>query len=147
MNRKNKTKKEVVSDIQFVQDADRRRALIRDIIFPYLIEINETVGYSKIFLSAFSSIVNSAFDKVAKTTTIGSLESTLSDKLGDIFKGKDEDTAKEKKRYSDLINKLKDVSIQDLTYATELPRFIDGFILKGKDKESIKDIPIDVILG
>ena len=42
---------------------------------------------------------------------------------------------------------LSEVSVQDLFYATELPRYIDGFIVKTKDKESIKEVPIDSIMG
>ena len=61
MKRVNKSKKQIVSDIQLVQDADRRRALIKDVIFPYLVEMNESIGYSKVFLQAFSGLVNGVY--------------------------------------------------------------------------------------
>lgn len=147
MVRKNKSKKEIVSDIQLVQDADRRRALIRDIIFPYLIETGETIGYSKIFLQAFSGLVNGVFDDTRKTTTIGHLIPKLIEKLNGIFKIKDLEQKKEYDRYLKFINMLEHISIQDLTYAAELPRYIDGYNTKNVDKGLISSISIDEILG
>jgi len=147
MKRVNKSKKQIVSDIQLVQDADRRRALIKDVIFPYLVEVNDTIGYSKVFLQAFSGLVNGVYEDHRKTTTIGEITPKLTIKLNDVFKVKDPEQKKEFDRYLKLIAMLSEVSVQDLFYAAELPRYIDGFIVKTKDKESIKEVPIDSIMG
>jgi hypothetical protein len=147
MARKNKTKKEVVSDIQLVQDSDRRRSLIKDILFPYLVEMNDTIGYTKVFIQAFSGLVTGAYDELAKKTTIGSMTPRLTEKLGEIFKVKEPEQKKEYDRYLKLVELLKDISVQDLAYATELPRYIDGFMLQGKNKESISKVDINAILG
>jgi hypothetical protein len=145
--RVNKTKKEIVSNIQLVQDAERRRALVKDVLFPYLMEMKETIGYSKIFLQSFNSIVNGVFDEQRKTTTIGSITYLLTEKIVGLFDLKDERQKVEYDRYMGLVEKLKDISVQDLMYGTELPRYIDGYNIQQQDKLSIDIIPIESILG
>ena|ERR1035437_9299072 len=145
--RKNKTKKEIVSDIQLTEDATRRRSLVRDIIFPFLVETKETIGYSKIFLQSFSGLVNTIFDERAKKTTLIDLTPRITERLSEIFDVKNVEQKKEYDRYFSLLEKLKDISVQDLSYAAELPRYLDGFILQEKGKELISTIPIDKIMG
>ncbi len=147
MARKNKSKKEIVSDIQLVKDADRRRALIKDVVYTYLVDMDDTIGYSKVFMQAFSGLVNGIFDERRKTTTLGQMNDRLIEKLNEVFNVKDAEQKKEFDRYVKFVDLLKDISVQDLTYATELPRYIDGFLLRKTDKNSIKEIPIDEILG
>jgi len=141
--RKNKSKRDVVSDIQLTQDAERRRALIRDVIFPYLQHLNESVAYSKIFLQAASGLIEGVYEERRKKTTIGEITPRLNEKLDEVFAKQDE----EKKRYKDLIDKLGDVSVQDFAYAAELARYIDGFLVKRAEKENISTVSINEILG
>lgn len=147
LKRVNKSKKDIVSNIQLVQDTNRRRSLIRDLMFPYLLKMNDTVGYSKLFLQAFSGLINGVFDEQRKTTTITQLNPRLTEKLNEVFKTNDPEQKREYDRYMAFIELIKDVSVQDLSYATELPRYIDGFLLRDKDKELISSVPIDEILG
>lgn len=139
----NKTKKEVVSDIQLVQDAERRRALIRDVVFPYLIEMGQDIQSSNTFLQAFSGLIESIYEEKRKITTIGQLGTQIKERVSSVFHKNEI----EKKRYLDFVEKMKDISIQDLSYAAELPRFIHGYMIKNSGKESISSIPIDTILG
>ncbi len=145
--RVNKSKKEIVSQMQLVDDANRRRALIKDVIFPYILELNDTIGYSKVFIQALSGMVNGVFDDTRKSTTVGHISDSLIAKLDSIFNKNDVEQKKEYDRYVTLVGKLKDISIQDLTYALELPRFIDGYTTKNIDKGSISTIDINAILG
>ncbi len=147
MPRKNKTKKELVSDIQLTQDAERRRALIRDILFPYLIKMNETIAYSKVFLQSISGLVEGVYEENRKKTTIYHLEDRIIAKLKSVFTTSDPVQKKEYDRYVELVGLLKDVSIQDLSYATELPRYIDGYLMKDIGKESISKVPVEKLLG
>jgi len=147
MARKNKTKKEIVSDIQLTQDAERRRALVKDIVFPFLVDTKETIAYSKIFLQSFAGLINTVFDEQAKKTTIIQLTPRIIERLGEIFDVKNPEQKKEYDRYFSLLEKLKDISVQDLAYAAELPRYMDGFILQEKGKESIGTIPLEKIMG
>jgi hypothetical protein len=147
LKRVNKSKKDIVSNLQLVQSTERRRSLIKDIIFPNLVEINESIAYSKVFLQALSGLVNGVFDEKRKVTTIDQLNPRLTEKLNEVFNVKDKEQKKEYDRYMKLLELLKDVSVEDLSYATELPRYIDGHIIKGREKESIATIPISEILG
>lgn len=147
MVRKNKTKSEIVSDMQLVQDAARRRALVKDILFPYLISLDETILYSKIFLQAYSGLIEGVYEENRKRTTVGHLNDRIIEKLGKTFTTSDPESKKEYDRYVALTEKLKDISIQDLSYATELPRFIDGYMMKDFGKNKISKVPIDEILG
>ena len=145
--RKNKTKKEIVSDIQLVQDAERRRSLIKDLVFPYLVSTKETIEYSKIFLQAIGGLINTTFDEERKKTTVGSITPRLIERIGEIFNVREEKQKIEYDRYFKLIEMLKDISIQDFTYAVELSRYIDGYLLKSRGKDSIDTIPINEIMG
>ena len=145
--RKNKVKKEIVSDIQLVQDAERRRSLIKDLVFPYLVSTKETIEYSKIFLQAIGGLINTTFDEERKKTTVGSITPRLVERIGEIFNVREEKQKIEYDRYFKLIEMLKDISIQDFTYAVELSRYIDGYLLKSRGKDSIDTIPLDEIMG
>ncbi len=142
-----KSKKAIVSEIQLTQDADRRRALIKDVIFPYLLELNDNIGYTKVFLQSLSSVINGEFDETRKTITVGDIKGRIEAKLNSIFTMSDPVQKKEYERYMGLVNKLMEVSVQDFSYAAELPRYIDGFITKTKDKSPISEIDILTILG
>lgn len=143
----NKAKKDIVSDIQLVQDAERRRSLVSDILFPYLIEMGDTIGYSKVFLQAFSGLIEGIYEERRKTVTISQLNPRLGEKLKEVFDVEDPAQKKEYDRYIVLTEKLGDISVQDLSYATELSRYIDGFIIKKRNNDSIDTIPISEILG
>lgn len=109
--------------------------------------MGDTIGYSKVFLQAFSGLVNGVFDEQRKTTTVIHITPRIMEKLHEIFDVKDPVQKKEFDRYVKLVEALKDVSVQDLSYATELPRYIDGFIIQRRDKENIDSVPIEDILG
>jgi len=147
MPRKNKTKPEIVSDMQLVQDAARRRALVKDILFPYLVNLDETILYSKVFLQAYSGLIEGVYEENRKKTTVGHLNDKIIEKLDNTFTKSDPESKKEYDRYVELTKQLKDISVQDLSYATELPRFIDGYIMKDVGKSKVSTIPIDEILG
>lgn len=142
-----KTKKEIVSDIQLVQDATRRRSLIKEILFPFLVKTDESIAYSKIFLQSFAGMVEGVYEENRKKTTIGFLEERLQTKLQSIFTLSNPEQKKEYERYMELVKLLEHISIQDFAYAAELPRFMDGYMMQDIGKKSIKEIPIDEILG
>ena len=145
--RKQKNKKEIVSDIQLVQDAERRRSLIKDLVFPYLVSTKETIEYSKIFLQSIGGLINTTFDEERNKTTVGSITPRLVERIGEIFNVREEKQKIEYDRYFKLIEMLKDISIQDFTYAVELSRYIDGYLLKSRGKDSIDTIPLHEIMG
>ena len=145
--RVNKSKKQIVSELQLVDAANRRRSLIKDIIFPYLVKIDDNIEYSKVFLQVFSSMVTGATEEMEKKIVIEDLMPQIKAKLDNAFKTSDPEQEKEYKRYLGLFELLKEISVQDLLYAVELPRYIDGYLLHEHGKEPINNIPIDKILG
>lgn len=147
MPRKNKSKKEIVSDIQLVQDADRRRALIKDVVFPYLGSLDESIEYAKIFLQAFSSVIEGVYEENRKKITVGDLQDKISEKLLKVFSISDPEQKKEYERYANLVSLTKEVSVQDLAYAAQMPRFIDGWLMKDSGKAKMSTVPINEILG
>lgn len=142
-----KSKKDIVSDIQLSQDATRRRALIKDVVFPYLMEMNDTIAYSKVFLQAYSGLIEGVYEENRKTTTVGQIKERIENKIGRVFTISNPEQKKEYDRYISFTEKLSDVSIQDLSYAMQLPQYIDGFLMADKGKEPIKNIPLDKLLG
>jgi hypothetical protein len=145
--RVNKNKKDIASDMMLARDAERRRSLIKDTIFPYLVEMNEHIAYSKVFLQSFAGLVEGVFDDTRKTITIGDIKEALMLKLSTLFTLSNEDQKKEYDRYVALIERLNDTSIQDLAYASELPRYIDGYTSKSVGKNPISSVDINEILG
>ncbi len=145
--RKNKSKRELIQDMRLQEDANRRRSMIKDTLFPYLVSMDDSIEYTKVFLQAFSGLVNGVFDERRKTTKLLHIEPQISDKLKEIFKTDDPIQKKEFDRYLGMVHALRDASVQDVSYALELPRYIDGLITKTASKESIKTVSIDEILG
>lgn len=149
MARKQKSKKEIIKDIKVTkkqtEDADRRRSLVKNIVYPYLFNLNESIGYSKVFLQAFYSLTDGVFNEMAQTITVGDLDNKLKIKLEEIFDTKNETQKAEMKKYTDFIEVLKFVPIQDLAYAAELPRYIDGYFTKDTDKRKMDTVKVDVI--
>jgi hypothetical protein len=147
--RVNKTKKEIVKDIKLnktqIEDAERRRSLVKNIIYPHLVKMNETIAYSKVFLQAFHSLADGVFNDLAKITTIGAIEEGIKAKLEDIFDTNDKVQREEMQKYLDFIEVLKFVPVQDLVYAAELPRYIDGYFTKDKDKAKMETINLKII--
>lgn len=145
--RVNRSKKDIISDIQLVQAADRRRSLIRDIIFPYLVSLDETISYSKVFLQAMSGLIEGVLEEERKKISINDIYPQLEAKLNTVFAKSDPEQSREHGRYIALIDKMKEISVQDFTYAAELPRYIDGWTTKTEGAKKVNTVSIDEILG
>ena len=143
--RLNKSKGQIVTDIKLAEDAERRRKLIKEVLFPFLVSTKEPIGYVKIFVQSFSSLVTGAFDELGKKMTVGDITPRLYERLSEIFKVSDPEQKKEMDKYESLIKLLKDVPIQDLVYAAELPRYIDGYFTQVKDKDNFETITTEML--
>ena len=140
MPRKNKTKKEIVKDIKEVQEAARKRELVRNTIFPFLIKLDETVGYTKVFLQTFALALDRVFEERGKTTKV----SEFIPRLKEIYTG---DKQSENDLYIQLYELLKDESVSDaVSLAEMMPRIFEQYFTKTSEKKSIKDIPIEELL-
>lgn len=138
--RKNKTKQEIVHDIKTVQDTDRLRVLVKDKIYPFLLQLNDTIGFAKIFLQVSSVSVESAFSNISKDMKVGE----LIPKLREVFK----DSSPENQKYLEFFELMKDESISTFgSLMSATPRQIEAYFTQQVDKNPIMELPIDRVLG
>jgi len=142
-----KSKKAILSSIQLNQNANRMREVIKNEVYPFLVNQEETIAYNKLFLQSLSGLVNGIYDERTKTVTLNDLLPRIIERLNEIFNIKDATQKKEHDRYLGFITLLKEISIHDLTYITDLPRYIDGYLLQDRSKDKIDTISIDKLLG
>lgn len=143
----NKSKKEILSDIQLNQNATRIRGLIKDVVFPYLCNGKESIAYNKLFLQSLSGLVTTVYAEREKTVMISELIPRINERLNEIFKISDPKQKKEFDNYVGLFDIIRILSVHDLQFISELPRYIDGMVLQEKGKDSIDTISIDKLLG
>lgn len=139
MPRANKTKKEIVEDLKAKQESERKRKLIRDIIYPMVLELEpKTIRYAKVFLYTSSTALEQAFMKEKTTRTVGEFIPALKEMFKD----------GEAKEYFRLFELLKDESVSSFqAMIKDLPQNIDNFFYQKMEKESVDQIDIDKILG
>lgn len=140
MPRQNKTKPEIVKDIKEVQEASRKRELVRSVIFPFLVNLKETVGYTKVFLQTFALALDRVFEEKGKSIKV----SEFIPRLKEIYTG---DKQSENELYIQLYELLKDESVSDaVSIAEMMPRIFEQYFTKTSEKKSITDIPIEELL-
>lgn len=147
VNKAVKSKEAILSDIQLNQRANAMREIIKNTVYPFLVDTKETISYHKLFLQSLSGLVNGIYDERAKIVTITDLIPDITKKLNNIFNVKDEKQKVELERYIAFLEKIKNVSVYDLSFITDLPRYIDGYIQMEKGKETIDNISIEKLLG
>lgn len=142
--RTNKKKPEIAQDMQKIANANRMREVVRHKIYPLLLELNGTIGHTKIFLQAAASSVESAFTEKQKTLKVKDLQS----RLNEIFTSKDKPTEAEYAKYRRLFELLKEETLYDFnTMVYSMPRTIEAFFTQQADKEQIMELNIEKILG
>ena len=138
--RKNKTKQEVVHDIKTVQETDRIRKMVREKMYPFLVELNDTISFTKVFLQVCAVTADSAFNALSKTMTI----KDILPQIKELYK---EDTA-QNKMYVKFFETFQDETLSTFTSLVEaFPRQIERYYTQEVDKSPILDLPIDKILG
>lgn len=142
-----KSKKNILSDIQLAQNATRMRGLIKEHIFPFLVSKKENISYNKLFLQSLSGLVTTIYAEREKQVTISDIMPRLTERLNEIFKVSDPVQKKEYDNYMGLFELIKGLTIHDLQFITEIPRYIEGYILQDKGKENLDTISVDKLLG
>lgn len=139
-----KTKPEIVQDFKKIEAAKRMREVVRKDIYPFLLELNDTIGYTKIFMQTCSTTVDSVYTDRQKTTKI----SELLPRINEIFTTKDETQKPVYEKYRRLFEILKDESIYDFnTMIQTFPRAIETYYTQQNDKRTILELDIEHILG
>jgi hypothetical protein len=140
MARKNKTKKEVVVDIKASQETDRIRKLVRERIYPFLLELNKSIAFSKIFLQVSAVTVDTAFNNLSKDMKV----KELIPKFEQLYSEETDDN----KMYMKFFKMFENETIQTFVSLMEtMPRMIEKYYTAQTDKGMIIDLPIDQILG
>lgn len=144
MTRKNKSKPEITQDIQQVNKANHLREVMKNKVFPIMLELNSTIGATKIFLQTAAVTAEAESSKRAS----GMKMSEMNDTLNKIFSSKDKKTEEQYIYYRKLFDVMKDESIQDFVSLIEMtPRYIEKFFTQEVDKKSIIELDISKILG
>lgn len=139
----NKSKKEVVVDIKAAQEADRKRKIVRETIYPFLLELNDTIGYTKVFLQASTTAIETTFNEKQKEIKIGD----LIPRLTEVFTGLEKNRP-EAEKYLRLFELLKQETVLSFrSMIQELPRYIESYFTQQTDKNPVLNIPIEKILG
>lgn len=142
--RQNKSKKEIVADIKQVQNAERMRELVRKDIYPFLLQLNNTIGYSKIFLQTSATALDSAYTARQRDTKV----SEFIEDLKKVFVAQDPKQQAEMDKYIQFFELLKNESLHDFqSMVATLPRVIDSYFTHEKDKAPILDLDVNKILG
>jgi len=141
--RVNKTKDQIVHDTKAIENATRMRERVRKDIYPFLLQLNSTIGYSKIFLQTATTAVDSAFSEMQRTVKVGD----LIPKLQEVFSKGTADKA-ETDKYIAFLELLKDESIFNFMSMVQImPRIVEQYYTSEANKIGILDLPIDKILG
>ncbi len=142
--RTTKTKPEIKQDIQKIQAASRMRDTIRSKVHPFLLELNDTIGFTKVFLQTSATTVENVFNRKQTIMKI----SDILPELKEIFTTKDEKLVGEYNKYLQLFEILKDESIYDFNVMIQsMPRVIEQFYTQEIDKNPIMEMDIEKILG
>lgn len=142
--RKNKSKKEITQDINQINKANHLREKMKKDIYPIMLELNDSIGFTKIFLQTAAVTVESESSK-----RIGEMKvNELIPRLNEVFTSKDEKTESQYFYYRKLFDTMKDETVQDFVSLIEMaPRYIEKFFTQEVDKKPIIELPIDKILG
>lgn len=144
MPRKNKSKKEIVNNIKEVQEADRKRKLVREVIFPFMLELNDNIGFTKVFMQTAATTLESTFNARQRNVKVGD----VLPEIKEILSYKDKKVDAELQKYIRLFELLKDETVFDfLTLIQTMPRVIEQYFTRETDKHPIIDVDINKILG
>ena len=139
--RTNKSKKEIIFDMNTANETERVRGIVKEKIFPFINELKETIGFSKIFFQVSAVTVESAFSNLSKDMKVGELIEKI---RTEVFKADTE----ENKNYIKFLELMKDETVStfvSLMQAT--PRQIEMYFTQISDKKDISEVDVDKILG
>ncbi len=140
MARKNKSKKEVVQDIKANQETDRLRKVVREEVYPFLLELNDNIGFSKIFLQTCAVSIDSAFNAISKEMKV----KELIPRLEELYSGDND----QNKKYMNFFKRFENESVSTFVSLIEsTPRHIERYFTQEVDKRPILELPIEKILG
>jgi len=144
--RKNKSKKEVIAEINQARalteqekNTKHLREVIHDKLFPFLLEMNDSISYTKIFMQTAAVTLDSSYEARSRTIKVGDFIDELKNGA---FSEKDNG------KFIKVLELFKDETLSNFSsMMAQTPRFIDMYYTQEKGKESIKTVDIAKILG
>lgn len=126
------------------QDSDRKRDFIRRELFPLLNTVADDVRYLKIFLYTAATSVNEMMEKRKNEVRIGD----LGDELMKMFHSDNPDQDKLVAGYRQLFTLMKDETVNSFqSIIRDLPDNIERYFYTQMEKQPVKSIDIDALLG
>lgn len=125
-----------------VDNVRRLQGIIRNKIFPILIQYNQNIRTSKLFLQTAAIGLDTAFNETSKLTKV----EAIIPRLKEIFSNKDK--SGEMDFYHKLFEIGRDETLSDfMTLVESLPREIEKFFMQEIDKRPIMEVDLDKLLG
>lgn len=119
-----------------MDEAKRQRKLVREVLYPYILENSENIADTQAFLSGLDQVIKMAFNNQMMSIKISEL------KLGDYMVDKGMDKAKA------ILEILKDESVLSATILIgALPKAIEMVLKDESKKRSLKEIDIEKLLN
>lgn len=113
----------------------KQRALVKDKVYPFLVENSKDIEDAKVFISAAGIIMKQQFMNRMTTTTVADL------KLQEL-----KSDASTVKRYNDLFDILANESLTDALKVLEgLPQEIDSWIRKENEQRKLSELKADLL--
>ncbi len=128
-----KTKEQLIAESQLKQEQDRKGAIIRKTLYPFVVKNSTSVQDAKMFLSVLALVINQKF-----------LNKMMQLKISDLKLEEDlkEGTPQEEK-YREFIELFKDTDLRTALDVLEaLPKVIDNTIKQEQEVKKLEDLNI-----
>jgi ornithine carbamoyltransferase len=127
-----KTKEQIQAEMVKAQETKRFRKMVKEVIYPFLIENSTSIENAKMLCSVASVTIEQSFMQDRLTKKVSELE---------IPEVKDE-----YKVYRDLIDIVKDESVRDAAeLLSRMADTIDSFVKEQNSKTVLKDLPAELL--
>jgi hypothetical protein len=136
--RVNKTKEDIIQHQVAVQIADKRRAFVKEKIFPLLQKQGQDIAKTKIMIEVIISIINQTLENKKKDYKMSDL------KLLDLIKDDHNDVTK---YYREVLELLNEENVQDVTAMIgDFSYILDGYARSEFGKKNINEVDLNVIV-
>lgn len=127
------------------KEAERKRELVRNTLFPFLVEFAGDVRYAKIFLYTASTAVDNVFNKRKEELKI----SDIMEEMMKLFEGDGTEEQKKKvEEYRKLFEMFSDETLNAFqTMVRDLPDSMERVAFTEFEKRPIYEVDINQILG
>ena len=121
-----------------LQKRDRKRDIVKNKLYPLLLENTKNIEDAKMFIEAFAWIIRTQFDNRMHQMKLS--------ELGLINELNKEADPKERERHEKILALFDQETIHDtLEMINKMPDAIDSFVRKDNSKRSLKELEADFL--